>query len=157
MEGINTLTFSNYIMERFRSGGRTISGECIEKIFELTNENPGDVQEFCNALWDTVDDETTISLDHIHSALSEIFSRERPYYESIMNIVSDNQLKCLRGLAAFNGKRVYSREFLEFSGIGQPASVTRALKRMVTLKVIYSYDKQHKFASPFFRLWLLHG
>ena len=35
------------------------------------------------------------------------------------------------------------------------ASVTRVLKRMVDLKVVYTYGKQHKFASPFFRLWLL--
>lgn len=157
VENINKLTFSNYIIERFKSGGRSISGECIQSIFNLTNENPGDVQEFCNALWDITDAKTIVTLDHIHKALEEIFSREKPYYESIVNIVSDNQLRCLRGLAEFNGKLVYSKGFLESTGIGQPASVTRALKRMMSLKVVYSYSGQYKFASPFFRLWLLRG
>jgi hypothetical protein len=155
VDNINKLTFSNYIIERFKSGDRTIPGECINSIFELTNENPGDVQEFCNALWDTTDDKAMISSEHIHGALAEIFNREKPYYESIMNMVSENQVKCIRGLAEFNGNRVYSQEFLEYTGIGQPASVTRALKRMIKLKVIYNYGSQYKFASPFFRLWLL--
>lgn len=154
---INKLDFGNYIIERFKSGGRVVSGEYIQRIFELANENPGDVQEFCNALWDTTDAKTVVALEHIHRALDEIFNREKPYYESIMNMVSETQLKCLRGLAEFNGKRVYSQDFFEFTGIRQPASVTRALTRMVSQRVIYSYSGQHKFASPFFRLWLMHG
>ncbi len=157
VENINTLEFSHYIMERFARANRSISSECIERVFELTNENPGDVQEFCNALWDRVDEKVVVGLEHIQLALTEIFSREKPYYESIINMITDNQLKSLRGLSVFNGLRVYSKEFLEFSGIAQPASVTRALKRMIDLKVIYSCNKQYKFASPFFKLWLLHG
>lgn len=157
VESINSLAFCNYIMRRFEQGGRSIAGESIEKVFELTNENPGDVQELCNALWDTTAAGMVIGAGHIHDALKEIFSRERAYYEHIMNILSETQLKCLRGLAAFNGERMYSKDFLEFTGIGQPGTVTRALKRMIGLKIIYSYGKRHRFASPFFRLWLLAG
>ncbi len=155
VESLNSLTFSNYLMQRFASGGRPVSGEIIEQIFDLTHSNPGDVQELCNALWDVTADESAIRDDDVGRAVMEIFIREKPYYEQVVSAISDTQLRFLRGLAEFDGKQIYSRAFLEYTGIKQPASVTRALKRMVDLKVVYTYGKQHKFASPFFRLWLL--
>ena len=152
---INSLSFGNYITNRFSSDKKTISSQFIKKIFDVTNGIPGDVQEFCHALWDVTDSGTVFKDADFNHTLDEIFGREHAYYESIVDIVTDTQLRCLKGIAEHNGKKVYSKEFLQFTGIRQPATVTQAIKRLRDLKIIYAMNKQYKFASQFFRIWLL--
>jgi hypothetical protein len=65
-------------------------------------------------------------------------------------------MRCLRGLAKLGGDRPQSKKFLEESGIQLPASVGRALHRLVSLELVYDRETNYKFFDPFFRQWVLH-
>jgi len=49
-----------------------------------------------------------------------------------------------------------SSEFIQVTGISQPASVKKALNRLIQLKIIYRYQKEYKFINPFFKSWLIY-
>ncbi len=69
--------------------------------------------------------------------------------------LSAQQLQCLTGLARLGGKSPLSTAFLKNVGIALPASVKKALNRLVQMKIIYRYDSQYRFVNPFFKTWLL--
>ena len=69
--------------------------------------------------------------------------------------LTENQVRCLRALARIGGQHPQSKEFLKEAGISLPASVKRALTRLVDLQIVYGPDLSYKFFDPFFKQWVL--
>ena len=152
---LDTTSFSHFLEARYREGQRRVCHETIQEIISLAEAVPGDVQQFCGALWDTTSPKDTITDTAFPTALELIFSRESKGYESALVQITGQQLKCLTGLARFGGKSPTSSAFLENVGITLPASVKKALTRLTQLKIIYRHDREYKFVNPFFKRWLL--
>lgn len=113
------------------------------------------MQQYCGALWDTTSENADIDTQSIPGAMLLIFSRESKGYESVLVQLTAHQLRCLVGLARFGGKSPFSGAFLKGVGIPSPASVKKALHRLVQLKVIYRHSGEFKFVNPFLKAWLL--
>ena len=77
-------------------------------------------------------------------------------YETVLKIISGQQLKFLTGLARMGGHTPTSSQFLKQSGINQASSAQAALKRLLDLKIIFYYENEYRFVNPFFRTWLLY-
>ena len=53
------------------------------------------------------------------------------------------------------GKALLSSAFIQGVGITGPASIKKALTRLVQLKIVYRHAGEYKFVNPFFKAWLL--
>jgi len=148
--------FSEFLRGKFLQGKRTVSQSLLDKIFEIAQDIPGDVQQLCGAVWETTSYRDNITDSIIPAALELIYSRELKGYEASLCQVTGQQLRCLVGLARVGGKSPLSSEFIKVTGISQPASVKRALNRLIQLKIIYRYQKEYKFINPFFKSWLIY-
>ncbi len=147
--------FKKFLRDKFATGKRTVDDEVLDTGFEIAGDLPGDVQQFCGALWDTTDERTHIDKEAIPDALHLIFSRESKGYESILVQLTAHQVRCLVGLAQFGGTSPYSGSFLQGIGIASPASVKKALHRLTQLKIVFRRGDEFSFVNPFFRAWLL--
>lgn len=147
--------FSAFIRNKFLTGKRSIGNPVLEKVFEIGQHVPGDIQQFCEVLWETTSPGDVIEATHIPAALRLIFSRESKGYESIIVQITDQQLKCLVGLARMGGKAPLSGNFIQAVGIPLPGSVNKALARLIQLKIIFRHDKEYRFVNPYFKAWLL--
>lgn len=148
-------SFKKFLKEKFSSGKHTINDEVLDVVFDVAEDLPGDVQQFCGALWDTTAKKGKINKSSIPNAMHLIFSRESKGYEAVLVQLTAHQLKCLLGLARLGGATPFAGAFLKGVGISSPASVKKALERLVSLKVIYRYSGEFKFVNPFFKAWLL--
>lgn len=148
--------FSEFLREKFLLGKRTVSPPLLDKIFEISQDIPGDIQQLCGAVWETTSYGDNIAADVIPAALEVIYSRELKGYEGTLVQLTGQQLRCLVGLARVGGKSPFASEFLKSTGITQPSSVKKALNRLEKLKIIYEYKKEYKFINPFFGSWLIY-
>jgi hypothetical protein len=147
--------FTEFLQTKFREGKRTVSRGLLEEIFEIAHDIPGDVQQLCGAVWESVSPGDNADKDIIPTALDLIYTRELKGYEVALSQLTGQQLRCLMGLARLGGKSPLSAQFIKETGISQPASVKKAITRLVQLKIIYKYKKEYRFINPFFRSWLL--
>jgi hypothetical protein len=147
--------FSRFLSDKFSNGGRIIPSETILRIFELTGRTAGDVQAFCSALWDRSNPGDTLTEGMLPVALEYIFAQESKGYEMTMVQLTGSQIKCLSALARLGGATPYSAEFMKTAGIGTASSVTRALNRLVSLRIIYKGADEFVFSNPFFRHWVV--
>ncbi|HMO52053.1 MAG TPA: hypothetical protein PKE26_12920 [Kiritimatiellia bacterium] len=147
--------FKKFLRDKFATGKRTVDDDVLDTGFEIAGDLPGDVQQYCGALWDSTTDKARISKPAIPEAMHLIFSRESKGYESILVQLTGHQVRCLVGLARFGGASPYSGSFLQGIGISSPASVKKALHRLTQLKIVYRRGNEFRFVNPFFRAWLL--
>jgi uncharacterized protein len=146
--------FETFLHEKMAHGKRRVQKEIFQKISEICQTTSGDMQQFCAALWDCTDEGDDIGESYIPKALQLIFSMERKGYEAHLGRISSQQKRCLIGLAKQGGKLVLGAAFLKYTGINQPASIKKAVGRLIDLKIIYSINNEYKFTNPFFKAWL---
>ncbi len=153
---LDTDIFKQFIKNKFKRGKRQITAEALNSIFGICFNITGDIQQLCSALWDLTSSGDLISGEQMPAALERIFLHELKGYETILKIISRQQLKLLTALARLGGKAPMSSEFLKNSGIAQASSVQRALSRLIKLRIVFHYENEYRFTNPFFRAWLLH-
>ncbi|OGV82413.1 MAG: hypothetical protein A3K19_04040 [Lentisphaerae bacterium RIFOXYB12_FULL_65_16] len=149
--------FVPFLIGKFKQGGRTASVDIINALLDMVSDNPGDSQELCNCLWETTENDATLVSADIENALSLIFAREFKYFEQVIDSATPIQKKCLHGIAALDGVGVYSNRFFELTGVHNPGTITKAIKRLQDNRIVHSSGKKLVFASPFLKLWLLRN
>lgn len=148
--------FSSFLEAKFALGKRSLAPSVLEKIFEIAENIPGDIQQLCGSLWETTSYKDRISGKNIPESLKLIYSRESKGYEATLVQLTGQQVKCLVGLARQGGKSPQSTAFLQGAGIALPASVKKALNRLEQLKIIFQYQREYRFVNPFFKSWLIY-
>lgn len=145
--------FKAFIQEKFSSGGREITPELLDRVFEICLEIPGDVQQLCSAFWEL--GEKKLEIEALARALEIIWAQELKGYELALQMLSAQQLKVLRTIAWIGGKTPTSTEFLRQAGGILPSSSKSALNRLLALRLVFFYRGEYRFVNPFFRAWLL--
>jgi AAA+ ATPase superfamily predicted ATPase len=153
---IERIAFQEFITNKFQERKMKISGAAIDKILQITDENPGDTQQLCSAIYDISEAETLISEDIINMALQYLFAEERKGYEAQLARLTSIQLKCLTAVARAGGRNTSSRDFIRISGVALPTTIRKALKRLEELKILFDRDGEYRFVNPFFARWLIH-
>ena len=145
--------FVAFLRNRFASGHRRISDKTVRSIMETVADVPGDVQQLCEALWGVTSD--SVAPEDIDTALQVVFRREGDKFESFCERLSPVQFKLLTAMARLGGREIQSRPFLDEAGIGNAASARKAVGRLCELRYVYLFRGEYRFASMFFRAWLL--
>ncbi len=151
---LNDAEFITYLTERFQRGRRRVIPELWKEIFSITDRNPSDVQQFCSALWSVTNTDDMIDHHTLKTALKMIHAHERKGYESLLTLLSDQQQRCLIGVANHGGKHPLAAQFLDATGIKQPTSVKRALTSLCKKRILTRDNREYRFANPFFSTWL---
>ncbi|MFA5812621.1 MAG: AAA family ATPase, partial [bacterium] len=100
---IDADVFARFLTAKFKIGKRSVDSGLLEKLIELAEFVPGDVQELCGALWETTSYKDKLRETRIAAALDLIYARESKGYESALVQLTAQQLKCLVGVARMGG------------------------------------------------------
>ncbi len=152
---IDQQVFSEFIRKRFRTGKRALHDGVISAIVELARGNPGDVQKLCIGLWEVSNSGELIEPRHITMALQRVWSLEEQAYEDRLQMISPQQLACLRALASQGTARI-DRKLIEETGIALTPSVRRAMKALVQKRLVIEEAATYRFNDPFFAAWIRH-
>ncbi|MBR0197081.1 MAG: hypothetical protein IJQ34_03010 [Kiritimatiellae bacterium] len=153
VDEIDQVAFTKFIAERFRKGDRHIENGVIAKIIDFADGVSGDVQELCEALWETTGSGAEVSSDDFSAAIELIFSRERGGYEAIVERLTNPQARLLCALAKNGGAQVYSADFA--ANVNMPVStIRRVISRLEEDRLIFRRKGVYRFSNPFFREWL---
>ncbi len=153
VDAIDPVSFTKFIADRFRKGGRKADNAVIARIIAFADGVSGDVQELCEALWETSEPGEEISTDGFEAAFELIFSREVGGYEAMIERLTPAQGVVLRAMAAKPAMQIYSNDFV--STVGMPtSSIRRVVGRLVADRLVFVRKGAYRFSNPFFREWL---
>lgn len=146
--------FYAFAVERFASGGRKLPRALFGRILELVERTSGDVQELCDAIWQVSSSGDTLTDAHFEEGLRLIFHREGGAYATFVKPLTDIQFRVLSALARVGGRHPSAADFLIEARVMNVTSVKRSLVSMEKAGIVYLYNGEWKFISPFFREWV---
>ena len=153
VEEIEPASFMRFLAGRFRKGDRRIGNAVLSRILRFADGVAGDVQEFCEALWETTEPGAEITSDDFDKAFRLLFSRELGGYEAILERLTPGQNSVLRTMAVHGGAQPYSHEFASLAG-RSTSSIRRIVDRLVSDHILFLRKRAYRFSNPFFREWL---
>ncbi|MBO7653608.1 MAG: ATP-binding protein [Kiritimatiellae bacterium] len=147
--------FEAFIMERFREGDRHVDVATVRELIRYADSVTGDVQELCEAIWDTTSPKAKLTVADIPRALECIFAREGEAFGESVRQLTPLQVSVLRALAELDSVGIFSEAFMRRVGTMSTGALRTAINRLVSKRLIYPYGGRYRFANPFFRVWLL--
>ncbi|MBO4288257.1 MAG: hypothetical protein J5985_08860 [Kiritimatiellae bacterium] len=147
--------FVRFIVDRFQKGDRRVDSDTARKLIEYADSVTGDVQELCEAIWDTTLPGARISVDGIPYALDCIFAREGEAFGETVRQLTPLQMSVLRTFAELDTSRIFSETFMQHVGTASTGALRTAINRLVNKRVIYQFGGRYRFVNPFFKAWLV--
>lgn len=148
--------FSKFLKNKFSKGHREVDDMVLEKVFQISENIPGDIQQLCGAMWEITTEKEMINVDKLKDAIELIFAREQKSYESYIRLLTNIQLKVLTAVAKQGGKQIFSAAFMKPSGFTNPSTVRRAVNRLLQLSILFESSGAYRFVNPFFRAWIIY-
>ncbi|MGI6393850.1 MAG: AAA family ATPase [bacterium] len=145
-----------FIEKNFRNSSKSISKECIEKIFSETQGHPFYTQMLCSVCFE-ITDEKMDDISQVDEALEILFERESHAFHNVWESFSINEKKLM--LAIAKEKSVvspYATEFIDRNALPVSSTLQRTMKKLLENDVI-DQDSQGRYyiADKFFHLWIL--
>jgi len=147
-------TFRDFLKRKFRAGNRRVPNALLTDILNSCNDNPGDVQRFCTALWQVTSGAREVDKADLDKAWIALLAMQRDAYELILLELSSQQDHVLRALAHAGGESLLSKQFLETTGISLAASARKAMTKLVSKRLVQKIGTAYRFCDPFFAAWL---
>lgn len=152
--GIDADVFFKFLNNRFAKGGRTFPRAVFDAIADATRNTPGFIQELCDALWQMSADGDVLSDETLKKALDVIFAREQEHFVFAVKQLTALQTRVLKAVAVKGGREIYSGAFLEAVGTHSPASVKKAMSKLMAEGLVYFVDDEYRIDNPFLAEWM---
>ena len=154
VDRIDDKDFASFLNRRFKTGKRSVSPQLLQKILDLADRVSGDVQELCDALWASTQDNAALTESDLTTALDLVFSREAKAYIPAVSRLTAIQMRVLKGIAEHGGARILSGAFLRAVNVPNAGSVRKSVLRLVDLDILYEFEGRYRFTNPFFAEWI---
>ena len=145
--------YRDFIVHKFESGNKKISGESMSKILEWTRLHTFFVQHVCNLIFER---ENQVIDDHlINEVFFSILTSFEPLYSGYRKLIPPQQYKLLHALAAENGTtQPTSGSFIKKYDLVSASSVTTSLKALSDKEMIVQHRNRWLVYDVFFSRWL---
>jgi hypothetical protein len=146
--------FCEFLYKKFKKTGFSIKKDIVETILEKVEDYPYNAQFLCHRLWSLCLDKREITIKDIDLALEEITENLSPTYISLWDNISMHQRNLLLAISLYEGKNLFSQDFILENNLGNPASVQTSLKLLQKKGILDKENGSYFIMDVFFKEWI---
>jgi len=151
LEKIDTKSWTDFIIERFSSTGKSITGTDAQMIVMLTDNHPYYVQQLAQQAW--LRSIRKCDGNIVRQAFRSIIEQLSLLFATITETLTVNQLNLLRAMIA-GEKALSSYEVLSKYRLISSANVNRSRKSLIEKDILDSKAGIISFQDPMYKYWL---
>ena len=146
--------FLPFLNKRFSKTGYTLEKGTLQKILDVAEEYPYNVQFLCHELWNQFIHTKKIKQEDIETALEKILAHQTPIYYSLWDHLPLHQRRLLQAIACSGGKKIYSQDFVSANKLGALSSVQTSLNLLMKKDLVDKEGEIHFIMDVFFKEWI---
>ena len=151
LQKISTADWINFICERFRSTGKSISVELAKKICDTVENHSSYVQQLAWNVW--IKTNTSATNDDVDAAVIDLLNQNSMLYYRYIEGLSGFQINFLRAIADGKSSEFTRSETLRNYHLGTSANVKRLKDALEKKELIDITGKIVSFNDPVFKIW----
>lgn len=156
LEKIKAESWKGFIESQFRRRGRSVSAQSLDRLLELADLIPYDIQRIAHELWDHAEVENKLKLDvaDVDLVVSRLVAGYAPYFERLWEQLTGRQRAVLQALASRGPKELLSQAVRETFRLGPASSVQKAIQSLDDQDLLDRYHGEYFIVDPIFAAWI---
>jgi hypothetical protein len=151
--------FRTFLTRGFTAGGTPVTAEGVERILDLAEDVPYNVQRLASRCWDLLGAAPATKLDvaFVDHALERVVREDDAIYTQLWISLTEVQKKSLKAVIATGGTRLMSQSVAREYGVAPPSMqvALRALERRGIVRDEHMMGAVRvRLEDPFFASWL---
>jgi hypothetical protein len=152
---IKSKAYAKFILGWLNKGGFTINDDDLQRVFEIGNEVPYNIQRLCNVMWDYAGETKAINTALIEKLPVIIAQQDSPHYEMLWRSASQPQKMLLIALSKDQAAKPFSKDFQLKHGIGPSSSIKASFDSLVKKGILFkSLRGSYHFVDRFMPYWI---
>jgi AAA+ ATPase superfamily predicted ATPase len=152
---IKRKAYAKFILGWLNKGGFTINDDDLQRVFEIGNEVPYNIQRLCNVMWDYAGETKAINTALIEKLPVIIAQQDSPHYEMLWRSASQPQKMLLIALSKDQAAKPFSKDFQLKHGIGPSSSIKASFDSLVKKGILFkSLRGNYHFVDRFMPYWI---
>ena len=152
LESIEKDAYFDFIDSHFRSRGKQIRPEALDRIAGYTQLHTFYVQLLCNRLFSTC---KNVGTDEVDKLLYTILRENEPIYASYLNLLTISQYRTLRAIALEGVvENPTAGSFLAKHQLGAASSVSQAVSSLTRKEFIHNDSGRLSVQDKFLAQWI---
>ena len=148
-------TYAAFIQRWLKNGRYTVNQSDLERIFEIGNDVPYNIQRLCNVMWDAAMETKVIEPELIQKLPLIVARQDSPHYEMLWRSASQSQKILLIALSKDQTAKPFSKEFQLSHGIGPSSSIKASLDSLLKKGILYkTLQGAYRFTDGFMPYWI---
>ena len=150
LQRIDLRHYITWARKLFKKKNLTLDKPIVAAIVERCDYQPMYIQQFLFDLWRS----ETIDMRVLATIEQSVIASQKNQFVVLWNLLTQNQKKALRLIAATGGKRIYTVVVLQRAGFNSGSVLQRALSALVE-KDIISKNGKYQIQDVMLKKWIL--
>jgi AAA+ ATPase superfamily predicted ATPase len=147
--------YANFILGWLNKGGYTLNDDDLQRVFEIGNDVPYNIQRLCNVMWDYARETKAIDTELIEKLPVIIARQDSAHYEMLWRTASQPQKVLLIALSKDQTAKPFSKDFQLKHGIGPSSSIKASLDSLVKKGILFkTLQGRYHFGDRFMPSWI---
>jgi len=147
--------YHRFVSDWLAKGGYRAADGDIQRIFDLGEDVPYNIQRLCHALWEAARETQTVDAALIASLPKIIARQDSPHYEMLWQTATAAQRALLIALAEDPEALPFSKDFQMRHGIGPSSSIKASLDSLLKKGILYrTLEGRFRCVDRFMPFWI---
>ena len=152
---IERSAYTKFISGWLNKGSFTINNDNLQRVFEIGNDVPYNIQRLCNVMWDYARETEAINTPLIEKLPVIIAQQDSPHYEMLWRSASQPQKMLLIALSKDPTAKPFSRDFQLKHGIGPSSSIKASFDSLIKKGILFkTLQGSYYFVDRFMPYWI---
>jgi hypothetical protein len=152
---IERKVYARFALGWFKKGGYSINEVNFERIFEIGNDVPYNIQRLCHVMWEQALGTKVIKPTLVEKLPVIIAQQDSPHYEMLWCSASQAQKILLIALSKDLHAKPFSKDFQLLHGIGPSSSIKASLDSLVKKGILFkALHGGYQFVDGFMPYWI---
>jgi hypothetical protein len=140
-----------FIVDRFRSSGKSIKPGFAGEIADLVQCHPYYVQQLSHITW--INTQRGVTKEILEASVEDLINQNSIVYQKETDELSNTQVNFLRALSQGINEQLSSQEVIRKYNLGTSANVNKIKDALDQKEIIDTTGKRTDFLDPAYKLW----
>ncbi len=144
-----------FICGWLEKGGYTAEKKDIERILEIGDDVPYNIQRLCNAMWERAMESKKVDSELVEQLPKVVARQDSAHYEMLWQTATQPQKTLLIALSEDEEGLPFSKDFQLKHGVGPSSSIKASLESLAKKGILYkTLEGRYRFGDRFMPFWI---